>query len=238
MSVLDAWNRWRAARKQHKAAQRARAFWGWFAGISDALQEFIRGDLESDRSESRSPTLAEWVAELNRRTAAYHPAVRAVIGQSADTLELVLTSEGNPAGAEHVRSLVASHPSLPSWTIRAFKPAVPHSVVQVGTVTLTPDDVEFAVIDITHPDIGEATLLLLFVPGLAGTHSAEVTIAARKLIEGVVGEESFLRWDGRVVMEDRERPAEKVATIERRPLHQVAAILREFDRDFDVVSSE
>ena len=200
MSVLDAWNGWRIRRRTRKAA----AFWEWFRGIAEPLS-----DLE----------------ELNRRTAAFHPTVRAVLGQSADLPELVLTAEGNRDGAEYVRFLVAACPVLPGWTIRAFKPALENCVVHIGAITLTPDEVEFAVIDVNHPDLGDVELLLLFVPGVAGVHSKEASLAARKLVEAVVGEEAFFDWSGRLVIEDRERPAEKVASIERRPLSELAAVL-------------
>ena len=229
MSILEKWSRWHAARAERKAALRAVEFWQWFAGTSDTLLQLIRGGgLQSPGSSSN---LGQWVAELNRRTAAYHPTVRAVIGQAGDIPELVLTAEGNPAGAEHVRSLAGSAPAVAGWMIRAFKPALSASdcVVHLGPVTLTSNDVEFAVIQLNHPDIGEQTLLLLFVPGLADTHPDEVRLAAEKLVEAVVGEEDWLNWTGRVVMEDRARPAEKVARIERRPLHQLPAMLREID---------
>lgn len=148
MFLWDQWKRWRAARNQQKAAARAAAFWQWFASISDDLLERVRGG---------GPGLEQWLEELNRRTAGYHPAVRAVLGLVAGAPELVLTAEGNPSGAEHVRSLVAARPPLRDWTIRAFKPAVSVSdcVVQVGAITLTPDDVEFTVINLQHPDVGE-----------------------------------------------------------------------------------
>jgi len=220
--MWDWWNRWRAARYQRKVALRAEAFWRWFRSTSEPLPEIIRSELSS---EGPSPNIAAWVAELNRRAAAYHPAVRAVLGRSPDAPELVVTSEGNPAGAEHVRFLVASRPPLPAWTIRAFKPPLPNCVVHFGPITLTPDDVEFAVIDVEHPDIGKLTLLLLFVPGLANAHEEEVRFAARKLVEGVLGEETFLPWSSWLVMEDRERPAEKVAQTERQPLRQLPAFL-------------
>ena len=232
MSIWAKWNRWLATRTKRKAAARADAFWQWFAGTSDTLLELIRGPELQLRASS--PKVEEWIHELNRRTAAYHPTVRAVIGVVGDgAAELVLTAEGNPAGAEHVRSLVASHPPLRAWTIRAFKPALSASdcVVRVGAVTLGSDEVEFTVIDVKHPEIGERTLLLLFVPGLAGTHSDQVRLAAEKLLQAVVGEEVWLRWHGLVVMEDREKPAPAVAQLERQPLHQVPAFLEQIDRD-------
>ena len=178
-------------------------------------------------SESPSPALRTWITELNRRTTAYHPAVRAVVGVAAGTPELVVTAEGDPAGAEPVRSLVAAGPPLPGWTVRAFKPALSaeHCVLRVGAVTLRADEVEFAIIDIEHPDFGKKTLLLLFVPGLVGPLSAQVRIAAEKLLEAVAGEESWLRWSGSVVMEDRDRPAAKVAAIPRHPLDRIATAL-------------
>ena len=236
--MWDPWNQWRAMRTKRKAAARADAFWQWFAGVSDTLLGLIRE--AGLQPEARSPEIEEWVNELNWRTAAYHPTVRAVIGLAAGTPELVLTAEGNPAGAEHVRSLVASRPLLREWTIRAFKPAVSVSdcVVHLGAVTLRPDELEFTVIDLKHPDIGERTLLLLFVPGLAGTHSDQVRLAAEKLVEAVVGEEIWLRWNGLVVMEDGARPAEAVARLERQPLHLVPAFLEQIDRDLTGAFSE
>lgn len=208
MSISDVWNRWRRERGERKAALRADEFWRWF------------------RDNSKRPLE---IQELNRRTAAYHPDVRAVLGQLGDSPELVITAEGSPAGAAHVRFLVAAQPAIPGWTVRAFKPPLSHCVVQVGPITLTPEDVEFNVIDLEHPDVGERTLLLLFVPGLAGAHSDEVRLAATRLVESMVGEERFLRWSERLVMEDREQPAEKVADIERRPLQQLAWVLNAVD---------
>lgn len=229
MAIFDKWSRWRATRAKRKAALRAEEFWQWFASISETLSQSIRGgELQSQRS---SPELDRWIAELNRRTAAYDPTVRAVIGRNGDVPELVITAEGDPAGAEHVRSLAASGPGLAGWKIRAFKPALSVSdcVVHAGPVTLTSNDLEFAVIDLKHPDIGERTLLLLFVPGLADTDSDDLRLAAEKLVEAIVGEEDWLNWSDRMVMEDRARPAEKVARIERQPLHQLSAVLGAID---------
>src|ERR1051325_10315182 len=189
MSLLGRWHLWRAARRKERAALRAERFWQWFGGVSEALLAIARNGLSAEPPTSRTEA---WVTELNRRAAAYHPAVRAVLGQTPESPELVLTAEGNPAGAGHVRLLAASRPSLPGWTIRTFKPALSDCVVQVGPVRLTPDAVDFAVIDLRHPDVGERTLLLLFVPGLAGPHSEETRIAATALVDAVVGEEKFL----------------------------------------------
>ena len=209
------WNRWRAARQQRNAARRAAAFWNWFLGTAETLLD------------ETPATLAARIEALNERAAAYHPTLRALLGRSDDGPELILTCEGNPAGAEHVRFLAASQPSVQGWRIRAFKPPLSDCKVSVGPITLTADDVDFAVIDVEHPDIGELTLLLLFVPGLAVDDADDVRMAATKLLEALLGEERFLHWSGRVVMEDRERPDAKVTEIERHPLRQIAAVVRD-----------
>lgn len=154
--------------------------------------------------------------------------------------ELVLTAEGDPKGAEHVRALFAARPPFQEWTTRAFKPAlsVSECVVRVGAVTLRSEELEFTVVDLDHPDVGERTLLLLFVPGLAGDQSGQVTLAAEKILEAVVGEEIWLRWNGLVVMEDLARPANAVARLQRWPLHQMVSSLSQIDSDLTRASSD
>lgn len=141
----------------------------------------------------------------------------------------MITADGDPAGAEYVRVLVQSAPAVPGWTPRAFKPRLDVSgcVARVGTVTITPDDIEYAVVDIENPAIGKQTLLIVFVEGFEGEHAAEVEMAAHQLLQSVLGEERVLSWN--YLMEDSVNCAEKLAGIERTPLPQIIGILEKLD---------
>jgi hypothetical protein len=72
MSLLGAWDRWRARREAEKAAVGAEVFWRWFTGVADELQQVVAKELAPG---SVPPGLSGWVNELNRRTTAYHPLV-------------------------------------------------------------------------------------------------------------------------------------------------------------------
>lgn len=231
MSLLGAWDRWRARREAEKAAVRAEAFWRWFTGAADELRQAIGRELAPG---DVAPVLSGWLNELNRRTTAYHPLVRAVVGGSAEKPELVLTPDGEPAGADHVRALVQSAPAVRAWSIRAFKPRLQVSgcVVRVGSVALTPDDIDFAVIDVDNPDyanIGTVSLLVLFIRGLAGPHAKEVEFAAERLVQSVFGEEEALRCREFTLRYDSEDVPEKFDGIPRTPLSQIVEILEKLD---------
>ena len=214
-----------------KGLASAEAFWRWFAGVADELRQVVgrevgRGDV--------SPVLSDWVDVLNRRTTAYHPLVRAVIGGSAEEAELVLTPDGDPEGSDPVRALARSAPALPGWTIRAFKPRLEMTgcVCRVGAVALTPDDVEYAVVGIDnpdYPDICTVTFLVLFIRGLAGPHAEEVQFAADRLSQSVFGEELALSWSNFILSFDSEDVPEKFAGIPRTPLPQIVEILDVLD---------
>lgn len=229
MSLLGAWDRWRARREAAKAAVRAEAFWRWFAGVADELRQVIGRELAPG---SLSPVLSGWVNELNRRTTAYHPLVRAVVGGSAEEPELVLTPDGDPAGSDHVRALVQCAPTLRAWSIRAFKPRLEMSgcICRVGSVALTPDDVEFAVIHVDnpkYPTIGTVTLLVLFIRGLAGPHAKEVEFAADRLVQSVFGEEQALRCGEFTLRFDSREVPENLVGIPRTPLSHITEILED-----------
>ncbi len=217
MPPWGAWDRWRARR-------RAAAFWRWFAGEADDLRTALG---RAPQAGEIPPALSDRVRELNRRTTAYHPLVRALLGGSADEPELVLTADGNPDGADGVRFLARSAPGLPAWRVRAFKPRleVARCVCRTKSVTLTPDDLDFAIIDVENPDHPLVTLLVLYVRGLAGPHGAEVEVAAERLLQSVLGEELALRCGEFIVRYDSERPLERLAEIPRTPLSQIAGLL-------------
>lgn len=77
MSLRKAWVLWRNRREAGKAEVRAAAFWTWFAGVADELRQVIAQDRGPG---GVAPGLSTWIDELNRRTTAYHPLVRAVVG--------------------------------------------------------------------------------------------------------------------------------------------------------------
>jgi hypothetical protein len=95
---------------------------------------------------------------------------------------------------------------------------------------LTPDDVEFAVIDVENPDyanVGTVTLLVLFIRGLVGPHAKEVEFAADRLVESVFGEEQALRCSEFTLRFDSEEVPEKFERIPRTPLPHIAEILED-----------
>lgn len=231
MSLRRAWHRWRARRDAEKAAARAEGFWRWFMGIADDLRQVVGRELAAG---DVPPALSGWVDELNRRTTAYHPLVRAVVGGSAENAELILTPDGDPEGADAVRALFRSAPALPCWSIRAFKPRLEMSgcVCRVGSVALTPDDIDFAVIHADNPDyasIGTVTFLVLFIRGLAGPHEKEIQFAADRLIHSVFGEEQALRCSEFTLTYDSEDVPANLDGIPRTPLSHIMAILDDLE---------
>jgi hypothetical protein len=203
-------------------------FWRWFATAADPLGGLVR---QRAASGEVLPDLAHAVDELNRHTMAFHPLVHAQVGGSADRPELILTPEGDPDGAEHVRRLAAAAPALPGWTVRAFKPRMEMSdtACHFRSVTVTPDDIEFVLIDVTRPDHAPVGLLVLFVRDLAGPHAEEVQFAAERLIEAVFGEALALYSNEFTVWYDREATVEKVRNLPRSSLRKIEGLLDRLD---------
>ena len=228
-ALWNALDRWRARREEKRAAAHADSFWRWFASVAADGQKLLRREPSS--GEEVSPDLAAWIHELNWRTTAYHPLVRAVVGTSDADLELVLTSDGHPEGAAGVRALAQSAPVLPGWTMRAFKPRMEMSgcVCRVGEVALTPDDVDYAIIDLQSPEIGTFTLFVLFIPGFEGARKEEVGIAADQLLQAVLGEERVIRWSPFTMEVDSHEVPEKLEGIPRTPLSRIDEELESID---------
>lgn len=236
MGLRSVWDGWRARREREKVAAHAKAFWDWFAAVAAEGQRHLRR--EPSMGEPDPPELSAWIHELNWRTTAFHPFVRAVVGRSAVDLELVLTSDGNPEGAAPVRALAQFAPTLPGWTIRAFKPRMEISgcVCRVGEVSLTPDDVEYAVIELENPGIGAFTLFAPFIPGLEGAHEKEVSLAADQLLQAVLGEERMLRWSPFIYMVDSHEVNPKLSDIPRKPLPLIVEELESLDHQLGPIS--
>jgi hypothetical protein len=125
-------------------------------------------------------------------------------------------------------------PALPGWRARAFKPQLDMRgcAVQVGPVTLTPSDVEFAVITLRNPKFGAVTLLILFVRGMAGPRGTQVQLAAEQLLQSVLGEERALQWAEYMDMYDSEiGMPDKLQGIPRTALPAISALLEDLDQE-------
>jgi hypothetical protein len=226
MSLFGGLKAWRARRAAKNRTRRAEAFWRWFSDIADELLSVVQRDVPQE--------LEGWITKLNRQAKAYHPLVGIVVGGPIGEPGLVVTCDGAAAGAEHVRALVQLMPALPGWSARAFKPQLDMSgcAVKVGSVTLTPSDVEWAVVTLRNPEYGAVTLLILFVRGMAGPQGTQVEFAADQLFQSVLGEERALRWADYMDVYDSENGIpDKLQGIPRTPLSAISGVLEKIDQE-------
>jgi hypothetical protein len=103
---------------------------------------------------------------------------------------------------------------------------------RVGSVALTPDDIDFAIMHVANPDyaiLGTVTFLVLFIRGLAGPHAKEVRFAADRLIHSVFGEEHALRCSEFTLTYDSVNVPANLNGIPRAPLPRITAILDDLE---------
>lgn len=133
-------------------------FWNWFRNNEKAFHQTVksRGDIEKDFFNKLSPKLDELKSGYFFLT-----------GMLDDnTVELVLTADGNTSNIVFVEELVASAPEIPGWMFTSLKPPLDVNNIAIEMAghkfnsetvsfyfnenTDYPDEIDIAVV---HPDI-------------------------------------------------------------------------------------
>jgi len=154
------------------------AFWAWLQTNGRRLRDAVVEPRDDD------PLFEEVLERLHRE----HSELFFLMGGEPEgEMEFIVTAEGDPAHFPAVEALVAAAPTIPGWSLIAFKPPMGHELVL---------NHEGAVID------GEETWFRLegahVVLAVGGWHAkAEdaYQFAAVELLDAVLGERLAVRVD-------------------------------------------
>lgn len=109
-------------------------FWDWFKKNQQMLSSFER---------DRDRVFQKLQSALSR----VHPNLTFEFGIPEDgLLEFVISADGNRQAFPAVESLHTKAPELPGWKFSKFRPRRSPLSVQVGDFRLSPDDLEFDVV--------------------------------------------------------------------------------------------
>lgn len=127
------------------------AFWHWFDVHQDELFDFRVGEMDQERI----------FDDLSERLGRVHRHLTFEFGPRVDQREFVISAGGIREAFSAVTSLVAAAPKLDRWHITAFRPRrSPLNSVQIGEISVHPDDVEFSLLT-----KGSVIGIYLFLPG-------------------------------------------------------------------------
>jgi hypothetical protein len=116
----------------------AQEFWRWFVRRSRAIAHDTRR-LGTPRASQRLI-----VEELGKRLAAVNEHLVHEIGMYApDTVELIISADGDKSAFSEVTALVASHPPLEGFRITAFRPRQPFPAIDIYGHSIRGDAVTY-----------------------------------------------------------------------------------------------
>lgn len=149
---------------------RAAAFWRWFTEHADAL----RADTDIVRTMER----------ISAELAAIDREVFAEIGAAGDKRTLVLSADGNKERFPLVQALYASRPTVPGWTIVAFRQrAKPGDSFRMNDL-----EIDAARVKMIATRAGPKVDLAVFLPVDSGATDVEMSQIGSVILAHVVGE--------------------------------------------------
>jgi len=148
-----------------------RSFWSWFADHGAELRA--------------EPDIRTTMERITAELAKVDPGVVAEIGTDGADRQLVLTADGKRANFPGVQKIYAARPTVPGWTIVAFrqrpKPGSPPLRIDLAGGRISPDDVKF----IATPS-GSQLDVVLYIP-MSGSHD-ELGTVGFLLLDHTIGE--------------------------------------------------
>jgi hypothetical protein len=155
-----------------KAASPTAEFWSWFATNGPAL----RADKD----------LRHTMDAISKELEKVHPGVFAEIGGDGDNRTLVLSVDGKKELFPAVQELYAARPTVPGWTIVAFrqraKPGDPALTIELGDRKLDPKLVKV----VATPAADKKLDIVVYIPGF--TTNDEMGSLGFVILDHVVGE--------------------------------------------------
>jgi hypothetical protein len=142
-------------------------FWKWFATYATRIG-FPPSELHLD-------AIGEHLGRV-------HPALAFQIGKLDDALVLEISTDGHRELMPIVRELCAAAPTIPGWSVCAFKQPCPAATIHIGEHVLGASELSFVLDDVVD---GRA-ILGVFVEGLA--EEPELAHAVFVLVQGILGE--------------------------------------------------
>jgi hypothetical protein len=149
-------------------------FWSWFVANSDRIHRF-----ESDQNR----VFADLAQAFERYSGKRDALVFAIGKEENGVRDFVVSADGISSRFSAVKRLVAAAPSMPAWTVTAFRQPEALGSVNFRGMTLSTDAIWYRV-----DGRGAKTDLTLFVPGLTAENKHEVMGAAFILLDALLGE--------------------------------------------------
>ncbi len=108
-------------------------FWKWFSSNSERILNF---------ENAQEKVFNDIMAQLSK----FHPDLTFEISSwLGDTREFVISADGIKEAFPFVTQLASAAPSLPNWTIRAFRPRIEVQFeIEVGAIKLDPKEIWFS----------------------------------------------------------------------------------------------
>lgn len=199
---------------------KAAKFWTVVQGHVKGLQATAQALSDPATRDAATQQLYDLAPVLGKAAQQFHKELgvefNPVSPPEGSLLEILVTCDGNGAGADAVRELVAAAPALPpGLNVRAFRPPMPPEVIQASEVEVAGKSVKLS--DIRYAATPSAQRagrydIQCFVPWQAVAPQDRVSpgsvIAMLALGHGI-GEERLLEKVGEVRIELTFKPAEQ-----------------------------
>jgi hypothetical protein len=159
-------------------------FWQWFQSNGTRLQAMMYGQDDDARDDASE--------ELREAVQAVEPGLILEMGQGGEGEpdQLVVSADGKPDRVDAVKDFVASAPTLPGWTVIAFRPRmeIGESVeIAIQDERIGPDDIWFEIEEDQH-----GLNVMLYVRGLTAANKKMRGLGASLLAEHAMGEADAL----------------------------------------------
>jgi hypothetical protein len=163
-----------------KPKYQAADFWKWLLKNKTRLDQ-LKTAIEQDAHQ----LLDEVIEELSQ----FNPWLKAVCGNyDDDTIELIITADGDIALFTKVQELIAAAPHLPGWRFTAHKPAVGLSNMGIRMYGKVFDESTLHFYPIEEPEYPDEVILVFTHPDYLPADHEDFQTAINMFVQNGIGE--------------------------------------------------